>query len=274
MSEGGEYDTQPLWERFKPQSGEQAENVAQFNELVRHFDRTEYARGNPDDSETTITTFSRMIVYPLDEGEGIGYLGELQLRAAAADIHPAFSPLIVPMYATSRGNIMQVNNFGYEYKVPGPPAGRKGPSYNDRDAALSGFEELTRPYKRSEYIRYNPDGSRTPIASYEAIINPSEGGDDIAFEDFQPVAALAGLKEAFPPIVHPLHIASPYEGDNPNSTQRFDKIYLQFGYEQPTARVITGTIASSTPQLSADASGKIGTSVTRVPQRPRPDRRP
>src|SRR4051812_1996669 len=81
-----------------PLSREQHE--ARFAELSGAFHRGEFARQNEDGSVTSVISYERYID-PLDKGD-LALLREFRLRAAAAGLREAFSPLVLPTAGTVR----------------------------------------------------------------------------------------------------------------------------------------------------------------------------
>jgi hypothetical protein len=75
-----------------PLSPEQ--HQSRFDELSGVFRRGEFARQNEDGSVTNVVSYERYID-PLDKGN-LALLGEFRLRAAAAGLREAFSPLVLP----------------------------------------------------------------------------------------------------------------------------------------------------------------------------------
>src|SRR3954454_19116904 len=67
---------------------------SRFDELSGAFRRGEFARQNEDGSVTSVVSYERYID-PLDKGD-LALLGEFRLRAAAAGLREAFSPLVLP----------------------------------------------------------------------------------------------------------------------------------------------------------------------------------
>ena len=67
---------------------------ARFDELAGAFRCGEFARQNEDGSVTTVVSYERHID-PLDKGD-VYLLSEFRLRAAAAGLREAFSPLVLP----------------------------------------------------------------------------------------------------------------------------------------------------------------------------------
>jgi len=76
-----------------------------FDELAVGFTQSELTRQNEDGSRTTIVAYRRHID-PLNHHERAA-VEEFRLRAAAAGMREAFSPLVLPMQATVYG--------GHEY---------------------------------------------------------------------------------------------------------------------------------------------------------------
>jgi hypothetical protein len=70
---------------------------ARFHELSGAFRRSELARLNEDGSTTTVVSFERY-VDPMDRRD-MTLLSEFRLRAAAAGMREAFSPLVLPTQA-------------------------------------------------------------------------------------------------------------------------------------------------------------------------------
>src|SRR3954451_18200466 len=81
-----------------PLSPEQ--HQARFDELSGAFCRGEFARRNEDGSVTNVVSYERYID-PLDKGD-LALLREFRLRAAAAGLREAFSPLVLPTAGTVR----------------------------------------------------------------------------------------------------------------------------------------------------------------------------
>lgn len=81
-----------------PLSPEQ--HQARFDELSGAFRRGEFARQNEDGSVTSVVSYERHID-PLDKGDLV-LLGEFRLRAAAAGLREAFSPLVLPTAGAAR----------------------------------------------------------------------------------------------------------------------------------------------------------------------------
>jgi len=75
-----------------PLSPEQ--HQARFDELAGAFRRGEFARRNDDGSVTNVFSYERYID-ALDRGD-LSLLTEFRLRAAAAGLREAFSPLVLP----------------------------------------------------------------------------------------------------------------------------------------------------------------------------------
>src|SRR4051812_42635371 len=67
---------------------------ARFEEMSAAFHTGEFARANEDGSVTTIVSYERHID-PLDRGD-LAFMREFRLRAAAAGMREAFSPLVLP----------------------------------------------------------------------------------------------------------------------------------------------------------------------------------
>src|SRR3954447_4577973 len=70
------------------------QHQSRFDELSGAFRRGEFARRNEDGSVTSVVSYERYID-PLDKGD-LALLGEFRLRAAAAGLREAFSPLVLP----------------------------------------------------------------------------------------------------------------------------------------------------------------------------------
>src|SRR4051794_4693603 len=70
------------------------QHQARFNELAGAFRQGEFARQNEDGSVTNVVSYERYID-PLDRGD-LSLLTEFRLRAAAAGLREAFSPLVLP----------------------------------------------------------------------------------------------------------------------------------------------------------------------------------
>jgi hypothetical protein len=70
---------------------------ARFDELAGAFTRGELARQNEDGSTTTVVSYEKYID-PLNR-QDLTLLSEFRLRAAAAGLREAFSPLILPTQA-------------------------------------------------------------------------------------------------------------------------------------------------------------------------------
>jgi hypothetical protein len=97
----GEVSSSPV----VPLSPEQ--HRARFDELSGAFRRGEFARQNEDGSVTNVVSYERHID-PLDKGD-LALLREFRLRAAAAGLREAFSPLVLPTAAgVGRGETVGV----------------------------------------------------------------------------------------------------------------------------------------------------------------------
>jgi hypothetical protein len=241
MKEWGPEDYQhQTWERFHS-TEDHPDGIAWFDELAdRRFQRYLYTRQNPDGSETTYTSYLREFG-PADP-QDLGLPAELQMRAAAADIRPVCSPLIIPLGIDPDGNIWPTEaHFAYEHHSSKAPTGHQ--RYTDSSAAFEAFSKLSNSFMQSSYIGVNPDGSETAYTSYEKTLKNQEYSW-FHLTEFRMLAALAGLREAFPPLVIPIHV------DGQLRSGAFDRIYLQLGYEHPTRRFASGTVESPTPLLS------------------------
>ncbi|MFG3228231.1 hypothetical protein ACGF07_26090 [Kitasatospora sp. NPDC048194] len=88
---------------------------------------------------------------------------------------------------------------------------------------------------RQEVLRPNPDGTQTPLVSYEAGIIASEEAGQLAALRMQ--AAAAGMQEAMSPLILPYHgIESGYlRARTGEGYERMEPgTYIQLVYEKPT----------------------------------------
>src|SRR3954453_14755493 len=112
-----------------PLSPEQ--HQSRFDELSGAFRQGEFARQNEDGSVTTVVSYERYID-PLDRGD-LALLSEFRLRAAAAGLREAFSPLVLPTagavrpgegvavsFADAPQRPLTVVQLGYEKPASGP----------------------------------------------------------------------------------------------------------------------------------------------------------
>src|SRR3954447_15478066 len=105
----------------------------------------------------------------------------------------------------------------------------------------SRFDELSGAFRHGEFARRNEDGSVTNVVSYERYVDPLDKGDLALLGEFRLRAAVAGLREAFSPLVLPTAGAvRPGEGvavsfaDAPLRPLTV----VQLGYEKPAGPAV------------------------------------